>query len=220
MQKLTLMCSRAPQTAAPPSHSEKPGLPSGHLPLPLPLLSCPQAWPLNRYPRLTCPQSPLWIRARMLTRERRAVRNGKGEAELATLIEGRPPAQPSDTRLGRASGAAAQVSGLQSREQCLQGECRCSRCAECKPGLGCVEQFLRVQGCYLLGSWVSLGPKRATSWDRLGRQAQEPLRRGTTSTPHSPSYLHGTYLKESHRLPKEGWLSRGSRNSSNKRSMS
>lgn len=85
----------------------------------LPLLSYPHAWPLNGHPRLTCPQSPLWIWTRMLTRERRAVRNGKGEAEPATLRGGQPPAHPSDTRLGRASGVEAQDSGLQSGEQCL-----------------------------------------------------------------------------------------------------
>lgn len=73
------------------------------------------------------------------------MRNGKGEAEPATLRGGQPPAQPSDTRLGRASGVEAQDSGLQSGEQSL---------------------------------------------------------------------------KESHRLPRGGWLSSGSKDSSNKRSMS
>lgn len=48
------------------------------------------------------------------------MRKGKGEAEPATLRGGQPPAQPSDTRLGSASGAGAQDSGLQSAEQSLQ----------------------------------------------------------------------------------------------------
>ena len=34
------------------------------------------------------------------------------------------------------------------------------------------------------------------------------------------NYAHSTYLRESHRLPRAGWLSRGSSSSCDRRSMS
>lgn len=48
------------------------------------------------------------------------MRTGKGEAEPARLKGGQPPVQPSDTRLGRASGTGAQDCGLQRGEQRLR----------------------------------------------------------------------------------------------------
>lgn len=41
-----------------------------------------------------------------------------------------------------------------------------------------------------------------------------------TASPQHPNHIHSPYLRESHRLPRAGWLSRGSSSSSDRRSMS
>lgn len=85
------------------------------------------------------------------------MRTGKGEAEPARLKGGQPPVQPSDTRLGRASGTGAQDCGLQRGEQRLRQNGETERAGQCRP----VPTFLRPHSG-LIGSQVSLKLRAST----------------------------------------------------------
>lgn len=151
------------------------------------------------------------------------MRNGKGEAEPAMLIGGQPPAQPSDTRLGRASGVEAQDSGLQSGEQSLRGEydAEGTLVCECKPHVAVqtrVHASQSTEGCSCWESGFPQAPKGTCPGMDWGHRPRSPPELPPPHIP--PSRHHRSYLKESHRLPRGGCLSRGSKNSSSKLSMS